>query len=159
MKALRAAISALAIGAICGPALAESPIQFWLAQRPIIAAQARAREISIVDAAARRHGVPLNIARAVMKVESGGNCRARSWAGAIGAMQVLPATARAMGIYGSLYVCENSIEAGVRYLRKIADRYSGVFDCAIVSLYNRGIGARPICNEYGKKVMSAGKEL
>lgn len=157
MKAFRAAIAAALILALCGPALAESPIQFWLAQRPIIAAQARAREISIVDAAARRHGVPLNIARAVMKVESGGNCRARSWAGAIGAMQVLPATARAMGIYGSLYVCENSVEAGIRYLARIIKAHG--LSCAAMGLYNRGEAARPRCTSYGRAVLAWAERL
>lgn len=50
-----------------------------------------------VNAAAEAAGVPPTIAHAVVRVESGYNPRARSSAGAIGIMQVLPRTARAMG--------------------------------------------------------------
>lgn len=151
----------------CAPGIAgESAMQFSLVNAPCFGCQWRSatklekrpvlstsrRDLSIVDEAARRYGVPINIARAIVKVESGGNCRARSWAGAIGVMQVLPATARAMGVFGSLYVCENSIEAGIRYLARIVAAH-GV-SCAALGLYNRGEAAAPICTAYGRAVMA-----
>lgn len=105
-----------------------------------------------VDEAAKRNGVPVALARAVMRVESGGNCRARSSAGAIGVMQVLPATARALGVYGPLTDCRNSAEAGNRYLARLIAEH-GV-SCASLSLYERGLFARPVCTSYGRKVLA-----
>lgn len=106
-----------------------------------------------IDAAARRNGVPIALARAVMRIESGGDCRARSKAGAVGVMQVLPATARAMGVAGPLTDCDIGAEAGARYLKKIIARHGT--GCAAVSLYERGEAAHPVCTAYGRKVLQS----
>jgi soluble lytic murein transglycosylase-like protein len=53
---------------------------------------------AIVTQEAARAGVPQRIAHAVIRVESGYNCRARNPSGAAGAGQLMPATARAMGV-------------------------------------------------------------
>ena len=152
-------------GAMAG----ESPIAFMLAQQPNVRAVVRShrtvvggqvrheRDVSMVDEAARRLGVPVAIARAVLRVESGGNCHARSPAGAVGAMQVMPATARSVGVYGDLTHCATGIEAGIKYLRRIADYHGGILDCAAISLYNRGEAAPRFCTSYGLKVLALAK--
>lgn len=89
-----------------------------------------------VVAAARRHGVPVRVALAVCRLESGCRCGVRRGrAGEIGPMQVLPATARAIG--ASLRGCRNQVEAGVRYLRMALRK-------GHVCHYNSGVGRR--CN-------------
>jgi soluble lytic murein transglycosylase-like protein len=105
----------------------------------------------IVSNTAHRHGVSPRIAWAVMKVESGGNCNAVSSAGALGAMQVKPATARGVGVRGNLRNCQTGIEAGMRYLRQAMNKYGSL--CAALSAYNRGLYARPTCSAYGRKVL------
>ena len=49
--------------------------------------------------------------------------KARSWAGALGIMQVLPRTARSLGISGDLHDPEVSIRAGALYMHRLGDRY------------------------------------
>jgi soluble lytic murein transglycosylase-like protein len=107
---------------------------------------------AIVEDAARRHQVPVGLALAVAKVESGFRCNARSRANARGVMQVLPATARGVGVHGNLFDCRTGAEAGMRYLAAIIRRHG--ISCASVSLYERGARARPRCTAYGRKVMS-----
>lgn len=106
---------------------------------------------AMVTAAAKRHGVPVRVAHAIVRIESGYNCRARSRSNARGAMQVLPATARSVGVHGSLFDCQTGIEAGMRYLAQIV-RTRGV-SCAALSLYERGLYARPRCTSYGSKAI------
>lgn len=106
----------------------------------------------IVTEAALRHGVPPKLAHAVAKVESGYRCNARSRAGARGVMQVMPATARGVGVHGNLFECRTGAEAGMRYLAAIIRRH-GV-SCASISLYERGAHARPRCTAYGRKVLA-----
>lgn len=82
-------------------------------QRRLIA-EAVARE-------ARKQGVPEDLALAVAKVESSFNPMARSSAGAVGVMQILPRTARSLGHRGSirdLFRPEVNIRYGVAYLRQ-----------------------------------------
>jgi soluble lytic murein transglycosylase-like protein len=105
----------------------------------------------IVTKTAYRHGVSPSIAWAVVKVESSGNCNAVSHAGAVGVMQVKPATAREMGVRGNLKSCENSIEAGMRYLKKAMVKYRSL--CSALSAYNIGLYGGGRCTGYGKKVM------
>lgn len=104
----------------------------------------------LIHQVSARHGVPPQIVRAVVKVESGGRCNARN-AGAVGIMQVLPRTARSVGVNGNLTDCTTGLEAGVRYLKIALQR--GGHGCAGVSLYQRGVHARPVCTAYGMKVM------
>ncbi|WP_051396871.1 transglycosylase SLT domain-containing protein [Bradyrhizobium elkanii] len=108
---------------------------------------------SMIDAAADEHGVPRRLAHAVIKVESNYNCRLRGSAGERGIMQVKPATARSVGVTGNLFDCSTGVRAGMRYLRIAISR--GGPGCAGVSLYQRGVYARPRCTVYGQKVIRA----
>lgn len=106
---------------------------------------------ALVTHAARRHGVPANVAHAIVRIESGYRCAARSHAGARGIMQVLPATARGVGVSGNLYDCATGVEAGMRYLSQIIARHGT--GCAALGLYERGAAARPVCTGYGRKAV------
>lgn len=104
----------------------------------------------MVTSAAQRHGVPVRLAHGLIRVESGYNCRARNRSGAAGIGQLMPATARALGVRNPMN-CAQNLEAAMRYLRLALNR--GGQGCAGLSLYERGTGARPTCTAYGRKVL------
>jgi soluble lytic murein transglycosylase-like protein len=106
----------------------------------------------MVTDAAKRHGVPPRIAHAVIATESGYRCDARSRSGARGIAQVMPATARGVGVHGNLFDCSVGLEAGMRYLSYIIRKHG--HGCAAISLYERGAYARPVCTKYGRTVLS-----
>lgn len=85
---------------------------------------------------ARLHTVDPALIRAVIGAESGFAARARSSAGAIGLMQLMPATARALGV--DPHVAEQNIEGGVRYLAELIRTFGGV-ELALIA-YNAGPG-------------------
>jgi hypothetical protein len=95
-----------------------------------------------VAAAARRFGIPEAWIWAVMRVESGGNARAVSRAGAMGLMQIMPATwAQFRGRYGlgaDPFDVRDNIVAGAAYLREMHDRYGNA--SAMLAAYNSGPG-------------------
>jgi soluble lytic murein transglycosylase-like protein len=117
-----------------------------------LATPASANVREIVKESARKHNVPQKLALAVADVESRFQCHVKSRAGARGVMQVMPRTARGVGVHGNLFDCRTGAEAGMRYLSAIIKRH-GV-SCASISLYNRGSHARPVCTAYGRKVLA-----
>jgi soluble lytic murein transglycosylase-like protein len=107
--------------------------------------------IGMVTAAAERHGVPVGLAHAIIKIESGYNCRARSRYGAVGIGQVLPSSARAEGVSGNLSECGTGLEAAMRYLSHAVALYGA--GCEAASAYNIGLAARGRCTGYGRRAM------
>jgi soluble lytic murein transglycosylase-like protein len=93
----------------------------------------------MVMKAAQRHGVDPNLIFALMRQESGFNPRARSYKGASGLMQLMPATARRFGVT-NIYDPAQNIEGGVRYLRFLLDMFNGDVELALAG-YNAGEGA------------------
>lgn len=95
-----------------------------------------------VAAAARRFGIPEAWIWAVMRVESNGHSRAVSPAGAMGLMQIMPATWAALrarhGLGSDPFDVRDNIMAGAAYLRAMHDRYGDV--TAMLAAYNAGPG-------------------
>lgn len=88
---------------------------------------------------ARLNDVRTDLVRAVVQVESGFNPYARSPKGALGLMQLMPATAQQFGVMNPFDPREN-VRAGVAYLRQLLDRYQDDERLALAA-YNAGPGA------------------
>ena len=98
---------------------------------------------AIISKHAARHGVPVSLARAVVRIESNFRPNARGRAGEIGLMQIKPATARMMGYSGNakgLYDPETNIRWGMKYLAQ-AHRLGGGDTCGTLLRYNAGHAA------------------
>ncbi len=82
------------------------------------------------------NGVRTDLVRAVVQVESAFNPYARSPKGAVGLMQLMPATMKEFGVRNPFNPVEN-LRAGVAYLRQLLDRYSNNEELALAA-YNAG---------------------
>jgi soluble lytic murein transglycosylase-like protein len=89
-----------------------------------------------------RHSINPHLVAALIHVESAFNPRAVSRKGAYGLMQLLPETARRFGLTKKkdLFDPRKNLEAGVRYLKWLADRFGGDAE-KILAAYNAGEGA------------------
>ena len=93
----------------------------------------------LVREAADRHRVDPALVRAVIETESNWNPSAYSRKGAMGLMQLIPTTAQRFGANDAFNPKEN-VDAGVRYLKTLLERYNGNLDLALAA-YNAGEGA------------------
>ena len=91
---------------------------------------------SIIEQAASSAAVEANLLRAVIVVESGFNSRAVSKRGAIGLMQLMPATASRFGI-SNAYDPQQNVRAGARYLKFLMERFGHNVRLALAA-YNAG---------------------
>jgi len=99
----------------------------------------RAEIDKYVDELAKKHNVDPALIRAVIAAESGYDPSATSRKGAQGLMQLMPDTAQQLGVHDA-YNAKENLEAGVRYLRALLDKYNGDLDKALAA-YNAGEGA------------------
>jgi soluble lytic murein transglycosylase-like protein len=93
----------------------------------------------IIREHAQRNSVRTDLVRAVVQVESGYNPWATSSKGAVGLMQLMPATIQQYGVKNPFNPIEN-IRAGVAYLRQLLDKYADNEVLALAA-YNAGPGA------------------
>ncbi len=94
---------------------------------------------AIIEAEARRYNVDASLVSAVIRAESNYEPRSVSRKGARGLMQLMPATARRMGVRKP-FDPQANVRGGVRYLRELADRYAGRPEL-VLAAYNAGEGA------------------
>ena len=93
----------------------------------------------MIKQSAARNGIDPNLIIAVMRQESGFNPRARSYKGASGLMQLMPATAQRFGVV-NIYDPAENIEGGAKYLRFLLDTFNGDINLVLAG-YNAGEGA------------------
>jgi soluble lytic murein transglycosylase-like protein len=109
-----------------------------LATRPLNSTAKSAPFEASINEHARRQRVAADLVRAVIQVESAFNPIAVSSKGAMGLMQLMPATATELGVVNPFDPDQN-IRGGVTYLRQLLNRYDGNVEVALAA-YNAGIG-------------------
>ncbi len=112
------------------------------------------------EKASRKYGVPVSLLKAMVKMESDFQPNETSSTGAAGLMQLMPETAKYLGVT-DVYDPEQNIMGGARYISEKLKAYDGNLELAL-SAYNAGSGTvqkygntvPPQCRAYVSKILS-----
>ena len=99
---------------------------------------------NLIEKYSNKNGLDKDFVKALVKQESGFNPNATSKCGAMGLMQLMPATAQGLGV-SNAYDIEQNIAGGTKYLKSMIDRFDGNEKLALAA-YNAGPNA---VNKYG----------
>jgi len=102
------------------------------------AAPARTTLEDLIRVSSARHGLDPDLIRCMITAESAGNARAVSPKGASGLMQIMPGTAKFLGVQ-NVFDPGTNVEAGTAYIRQLLDRYGHDLALALAA-YNAGPG-------------------
>ena len=105
-------------------------------QNNILGSVAKEKFTSMINSVAKEHNIDPKLISAVVEQESNFNPNAISKKGAIGLMQLMPGTARELGIKHSTNPIDN-IRGGTKYLASLLNRYHGNVTLALAA-YNAG---------------------
>jgi soluble lytic murein transglycosylase-like protein len=92
----------------------------------------------LINQASLQYEVPANIIKAIIQQESNFNPNAVSKSGASGLMQLMPSTAKSLGV-SDVFDPKQNILAGSKYFKQLLDKYDGKIDLALAA-YNAGPG-------------------
>ena len=106
--------------------------------KPLVPSLKSARYDASINEHSRRMGVSADLVRAVIQVESAFNPSAVSTKGAMGLMQLMPATAIELGV-SNPFEPDQNIRGGVSYLKRLLVRYDHKVELALAA-YNAGMG-------------------
>src|SRR5574344_180688 len=95
--------------------------------------------LEMISKIAKKHGVDEKLVKALVRQESGFNPNAKSHCGAMGLMQLMPGTARTLGVKDAFNPVQN-VDGGVRHLKWLLSKYHGNVILALAA-YNAGSGA------------------
>jgi soluble lytic murein transglycosylase-like protein len=119
------------------PATINTPTKWGGGSSSQFKGKYKGKYISVVRAAARRHGIPEDLFLRLIQQESNWNPRAKSHAGAFGLAQLIPSTARYLGV--DINDPHQNVDGGARYLKE-QYRTFGSWRLALAA-YNAGPGA------------------